>query len=407
MAGRRNKETGDLVPIGAIVVGRPKAPSKSGGRSRKSEDTARWAGRTGDLYPKAIAPLETDDAGTLPRPTQLEFENRQLTLFQNLLANTVEERDRLSHAIELWDSTPRYSLNRKAMNKARVNNKFLDPRELSFQHKGCTYTLVVAPARLKDADGVFRDYFPGATEELVEEALRKLAIEKQAGYFDEPNYRSGVLFSLHELRQELKSRGHTRSLQQCVHALSVLAHSVLTIKPHAEGEAQIAASCLPSLVAVSRAKLNNDPKSKWQVQFHPLVTASIDHLDYRQHNYHLSMSLTTQLARWLNKQLVLKYTAASLMNPFDMRYSTIRRDSHLLERYARPRDAIAAIEDAFAELKDRDVLMQAVRNDVLGERGKLLDVAFVLTPSARFVAEVKAANKRVYDARTRSVACGR
>jgi hypothetical protein len=246
---------------------------------------------------------------------------------------------------------------------------------------------------------VFRDYFPGATEELVEEALRKLAIEKQIGYFDKPNYRSGVLFSLHELRQELRERGHACSFQQCVHALNVLAHSVLTIKPHAEGEAQVTASCLPSLVAVSRAKLRTDPKSKWQVQFHPLVTASIDRLDYRQHNYQLAMSLSSQLTRWLNKQLVLKYTAASFTNPFEMRFSTIRRDSHLLERYTRPRAAIAALEDSFQELKKRDVLMSVDRADMTGPRGKLLDVVFTLTPSSRFVAEVKAANKRLYDAR--------
>jgi hypothetical protein len=285
------------------------------------------------------------------------------------------------------------------MNKARVNGQFLVPRELTFQHRGCTYTLTVAPARLKDSDGEFRDYFPGATEELVEEALRKLAIEKQVGYFDKPNYRSGVIFSLYELRQELKDRGHERTFQDIVHALNVLAHSVLTIKPHVEGEHQVTASCLPSLVAVSRAKLRTDPKSKWQVQFHPLVTASIDRLDYRQHNYHLSMSLTTQLARWLNKQLVLKYTAASVMNPFEMRYSTIRRDSHLLERYARARDAIAVLEQSFKELQDRDVLMYFKRTNVLAERGKFLDVAFLLTPSPRFVAEVKAANKRLHDAR--------
>jgi hypothetical protein len=90
-----------------------------------------------------------------------------------------------------------------------------------------------------------------------------------------------------------------------------------------------------------------------------------------------------------------------------MRYSTIRRDSHLLERYARPRDGVAALEEAFAELKGRDVLMQVVRSDILGERGKLLDVAFVLIPSQRFVAEVKAANKRVHDARVRAVAHAR
>jgi hypothetical protein len=54
-------------------------------------------------------------------------------------------------------------------------------------------------------------------------------------------------------------------------------------------------------------------------KFHPLVTKGIDRLDYRHHNYRLAMSLSTQLARWLNKQLVLKYTFASLMTPFEMR----------------------------------------------------------------------------------------
>ena len=95
-----------------------------------------------------IFPKETDDAGTLTKPTNAEFENRQLSLFQNLLYNTDGERERLSHAIELWDSTPRYSFNRKAMNKARVNGQFLEPRKF-FSIQGLLYTLTAAPARLR------------------------------------------------------------------------------------------------------------------------------------------------------------------------------------------------------------------------------------------------------------------
>src|SRR5215469_7017003 len=83
-----------------------------------------------------VTPLETEDAKTLPKPTLRELENHQLGLFQNVLCNTDEEHDRTSHAIELWDSTPRYSLNRKAMNKARVNGQFLEPQELSFHYRG-------------------------------------------------------------------------------------------------------------------------------------------------------------------------------------------------------------------------------------------------------------------------------
>ena len=158
-------------------------------------------------------PKETDDANTLPKPTLRELENHQLALFQTVLCKTDEERDRISHAIELWDNTPRYSFNRKAMNKARVNGQFLEPQELSFHYRGGKYTLTVSPARLKDADGVFRDYFPGATEELVEECLRKRAIEKQSGYFDRPNHRSGVLFSLGELRRELVAHYTTDAMR--------------------------------------------------------------------------------------------------------------------------------------------------------------------------------------------------
>jgi hypothetical protein len=46
----------------------------------------------------AIAPKETDDTSTLPRPTKADFDNRQLNLIQNLLFNTEEERERVSHA---------------------------------------------------------------------------------------------------------------------------------------------------------------------------------------------------------------------------------------------------------------------------------------------------------------------
>ena len=40
------------------------------------------------------------------------------------------------------------------------------------------------------------------------------------------------------------------------------------------------------------------------------------------------------------------------MNPFEMRYSTIHRDSHLLDGYNRVRAAIDAVEKAFQELKN-------------------------------------------------------
>lgn len=341
-----------------------------------------------------IVPEETTDAHELPVPAKPEFENRQLDLFQSFLFNNEDERDRLSNAIDLWDSVPRYAVSRQAMTKARIAGKFLEQRETVFQHRGRMYTCIVSPARVADLDGQKRDFYPSASEELVEDALRKLAAEQQAGYFDKRQTRSGVVFTLYALREEMSRRGHTRSYQEIVQSLNILSHCVIDIVPQSDGESRLTAACLPSLAAVSRTRLKDDPEAKWAVQFHPLVTAAIDQVTHRQYNYHLMMSHNTQLARWLHKQLILKYTFADQFKPFQMRYSTVRRDSGLLEGYARERAAVDVLAKALVELKERDVLSTWTRQDETGPRRKLNDVVFTIRPSLSFIRETKAANKR-------------
>ena len=345
-------------------------------------------------------PQETQVEHTPAIPTAPEFNNAQLNLFQNFLYNREEEREKLSNVIDLWDSIPRYSVSRQAMHKSRAHGSILKKHTGAFQYMGKTFTCTITPARVTDLDGQERDYYPSATEELVEDALRKLAADQQMGFFDKPNYRSGVVFSLYAVREELKKRGHTRSYQEVRLSIDILSGAIIEIEGRngEKGEALVRSAYLPSVVAVSRAKLKDDPKAKWAVQFHPLVTGSIDKVTYRQFNYELMMSHTTQLARWLHKQLVLKYTFADYSKPFEMRYSTVKRDSGLLDGYARERAAIDALETAFNDLKDRGVLSSSERKDITGPRKKLLDVTFKIWPSLEFIREVKAANKRLNDA---------
>src|SRR4051812_14913469 len=54
-----------------------------------------------------------------PRPIPTESDNPQLNLFRGFLCNKQEEREKLSNAIDLWDSIPRYSVSKQAMNRAR------------------------------------------------------------------------------------------------------------------------------------------------------------------------------------------------------------------------------------------------------------------------------------------------
>jgi hypothetical protein len=150
-------------------------------------------------------------------------------LFQNFLTNTEEERNRLSDLTDLWDNVPRYSISRQAMTEIRIDGEFLRHHVAEFQYLGKAFRRTLYPARVEDLDGKHRDFYASANEELVEHALRKLAVDQQAGYFDKTNYRSGVVFSLSQLREELQKRGHTRSYPQIVLALNILSQSAIDI----------------------------------------------------------------------------------------------------------------------------------------------------------------------------------
>lgn len=330
-------------------------------------------------------------------PIEADFQGKQLDLFRSFLCNSRDERDRLSNTFDLWDSVPRYSVSRQAMDKERKARGFLDLLEIDFHYRGTKLQAIIQPARVREKkNSATKDYYPSANEELIEDALRKIAAEQNHGYFDKSNYRSGVVFTLYMLRRELKKRGHTRSYQQIVLSLNILARSTIEIRAEdgKGGEGFTVSPYFPGMLAVSKNKLADDPQAKWIVQFHPLVTQAIDALTYRQFNYAQMMSHNTQLARWVHKQLSLKFTFASLTTPFEMRYSTIKRDSALLESYSRTTAAIDALDTAFAALVAGGVLMDFKKNLVTSLRGKIEDVVYILAPSRDFAAQMKAANKR-------------
>jgi len=340
---------------------------------------------------KDVAPVP-DDA----------FASRQLSLFQSFLANTDDEREALSNAVDLWDSIPRYAISRARMNAMRTAEGFLDVMELPFNYRGKALTAVIYPARVKGKNGERVSYYPSAREELIEHALRKISAEQNAGFFHQPSYRSGARFSLGQLRRELEQQGHSLRYDELVEGLDILSLSAIEIvATNADGEEAFARSTyLAALTGVKRKDYEADRDARWAAQFHPLVTQSIDQATYRQFNYQRLMRCDTQLARWLIGQLVLKYTQAALINSFDMRYSTIKRDSALLNGYARERDAVAALDAAWNELKTLGTLAVVKKAESRGARAKLEDVTYTLHPTREFVAEQKAANRRQVDAKS-------
>ena len=323
------------------------------------------------------------------------FQSPQIDIFQTFLCNTNAERDHLSNTIELWDSLPKYSISRQEMTKRRTPDGFLRLLTINFRFRGQSLSIVIQPAKIMDDDGIERDYYPSASEELVEDALRKIASERPHGYFEEITFQSGVAFTIYQLREELAKRGHTRSHAEIVKSLNILAGSMIEIRTDGNyaGEGFTRTNYLPSLAATSRKKLKDDSTSKWIAQFHPLVTHSIHSSSFRQYDYHAMMMHSTQLARWLRKYLSAKFNFASIMTTFEILWSTVHRDSNLIN-YSRPRDGIAALDEAFEELKKHAAISNYEKNIINGPHNKILDVRYILYPSLPFIGEMKAANKR-------------
>ena len=346
---------------------------------------------------RAIKPLPTD-----------AFANTQLSLFQGFLANTDDERDALSNAIDLWDSIPRYAIPRKKEDELRLPGGFLPVRTVAFQYRGKAYNAQIRPARLdvKDKDGrptgTTIEHYPSAREELIEHALRKLAAEQFAGFFDKPDYRSGVAFTLYRLRQELAGQGHAMTYEGLAEGLEIMHYAFLGVidaESDPSDPSMISQPFLPALGKVNRKGRAADPEAKWFVQFHGLVTDSINQITYRQFNYQRLMKCSTQLARWLISQLVLKFTQAAITQCFEMKFSTVKRDSGLLDGYARQRDALGALDDAWEEVKALGALYLVKKAEQRGSRAKLEDVTYTVYPSREFSAEQKAANRRMLDAK--------
>ncbi|CAG1020545.1 hypothetical protein MTYM_00352 [Methylococcales bacterium] len=336
----------------------------------------------------------------------VDLNERQLALFQTFLCNTEEERQKLSNTIELWDSVPRYCVTRRQQNMMRDEGTgHLPIFTKKFYFKGETFVAEIRPALLNEEgpDGNAKSiaYYPSGREELVEDALRKIASRKANGFFQNtPEMASGVSFTLYELQCELARLGHTLSHKEITQALNIMRFSNIDIYlENGDKKARVSSSYIPVLMSVSKKQYDSDPDSKWVVHFHPFVTQGIMSVAYRQFNYELMMSLSTQLGRWLHKYLCIKFTGAGLAAPpFEIHYNTIKRDSGLLNA-KQERNNYVSVSEALDEIKSNGVLSDWKKKEIIGPRGKYLDIIYYLTPTMAFIKEVKAANKRNSDSK--------
>ncbi|MGX2041497.1 hypothetical protein ACWJKU_15405 [Methylocaldum sp. MU1018] len=91
-------------------------------------------------------------------PAKADFHGQQLDLFCSFLCNGKDERDRLSNTFDLWDSVPRYSVSRLAMDRERKKRGFLDLLEIKFQYRSTPLQVVIQPARVREKTRLRRHF---------------------------------------------------------------------------------------------------------------------------------------------------------------------------------------------------------------------------------------------------------
>lgn len=311
----------------------------------------------------------------------------QLSLFR-LLDLKPADQPRYSNTIELYDFMPKYHWGKVE----RIGGEFLRVLEREFECKGTKYKITVAPAVIKDRDGVNRYYYPSKREELTEDALRRLATTERGVFLDD---RAGVTFTLYQLQQELKKNGHDYNIRQLKDALYICAHTTLTVT-NSDGKAILISNMFETLGLQSREDWKGKgTKQNAFVRFNSLVSESIKSGEFRQLDYEKAMSYSSVIARQLHKRMSHHFTQASLSTRYEIKLSTIIRDFGLAE-YDKPshnlRDAIKALD----EMKEKAVLLTYEVQKTLDHtnRNKVTDAKFILTPHPFFSVEARKINER-------------
>ena len=318
----------------------------------------------------------------------------QFDLFSTFVSN---DGRNVSNTVEMWESIPKYFFTPRQVEKLRTDGGLAEPFKWEYSYNGKRCTIKIQPALIEQKDGKYKAFFPGVTEELVEEALKKILTDQRHGIHDPKNVETWVRFSLSMIQRELSARGRTRSRAEIKHAIEVMSGCTLTF--YSEGKEVWRGNILQDLVTVGRDEYIADTDSLHAARLPLFISLGINQIDYRQYNYARLMGCDQQLARWIYRRLINRFKQADLTNSYHFIFSDLKA-SGLLQQ-GRERDNHKKVMDALQELKDKMVLA-----DFTAEKTPAGDWKYTVTATGEFVSEQKAANKRRADSEQKAINAG-
>jgi len=316
----------------------------------------------------------------------------QMSLFQ--IIEPPGKKDEYSNTIEIYDALPKYVWDQKReqedLSNAIITRQCTIRRQL--------FTVKIKPAIIEKEDGRAVLIYAGAREEILEDALRKLAVSGN-GHIIEG--KAGVMFTLYKLQQELSRMGHGYNLNEIKEAIQVCRGATLECIS-SDGEAFISSSFFPMVGLTTRGEFRKKGgNARCYVQFNPLVNESILNLTFRQYNYRIGMEIRSPLARYIYKRMSHYWTQASPDAPYTPSLISFLKQS---PRELSPRmpENVRAMKLALDILIKQEVISDYEANQVKDGR-KVIDVRYVIRPHENFVKQVMASNKRAQQTELRAI----
>jgi len=324
--------------------------------------------------------------GSRKYPPQEVPKSLQMDLFGRFITNDEVE---VSNTVELWESIPKYFFTPHLMKRLRTSNGHADPYEWEFTNRGIPCKIVVHPVLIKQDDDTYKAFFPGATEELVEEALKKILCDQRYGLHDKKNAETWVRFTLRMIQKQLSTRNRDRNINRIKQALEIMSRCILVYSQN--GKHVWSGAILQDLVTVGRNDYIADGSSQHVARLPAFITRSINNLEFRQFNINRLMSCDEQLTRWIYKRLINRYKQASNLHDYHFMYSSIVESGHLQQSSGRDnrKKVISCLREAI-----RQKVISRFETEVKKDGAKVIDVKYTVHPTIDFIREQKAANKR-------------
>lgn len=316
----------------------------------------------------------------------------QLSLFRQFVTNNIGE---VTNSIPLWETIPKYFFTREIVKRLRRPDGKADPFKWQFESKGKHYQVTIKPAVLEDKDGNFIAEFPGLDEELIEEVLKKIVIDRaDLAIHDGTQLTTMVKFNTYMIRKELQRCKKTRNATQVRRSIDIMSNTIITVVVNGSQiyQSTILSELFDATKGSSMIKTGDaESKQYWVARLPSLMSYGINQLDFRQTNYKALMGGKNQLTRWIYRKFVNNFQQASTENSYNFMYSDIKKTSALLQakKESNNRDAMIATLD---ELIDLEVIESYIP-DERREGVKIVDIKYTIRFTAKFTRNQKASNK--------------